>query len=582
MSVSQLLPATVSQRYARRWNCLAAPVDGTHTCHTRRAPIQFPNAVEVHQPQLTGGPLFIFILQIRHLIEGHPELYLFTVYSACIWILWIIKVLVSRQYRPFTGTYTGSTSVVVPVVDEPLDLFRDVIERMVEQKPGEIIVVINGAENPALQAVCDEYAPLVRWVHTPIPGKRNAVMIGTNLSKGDITVLVDSDTVWMPNALDELVKPFADARVGGVTTRQRILEPERSWITRWADWLENSRSLYSMPAQSVMGQVGCLPGRTIAFRRSILMTVMDKFMTERFMGVFLEVSDDRTLTNLTLKEGYRTVYQHTSVVYTDAPLQIKKLFKQQLRWARGSQYNTLRMLPWMLGHAPLLALFFVMDIILPFLLAGVIGGWAYRALTGQGYNFYEGLLSEYGVQSGLLWIVGLMVVSSVLSMGIRQMRHLGEKPSDFFRLPIFILASTFFLMPVRLIGFFRMGHASGWGTRAGAYAGGGQDDATDAAREHAVDNPGHLAPTSQVDLGDIDSSWATSSPAHAATAATDYEGQPGSVLVAERRAESIRPIVQKPVTRQTTPRRRLNPKAAFPYLIGFTIFFVEAVLLVQV
>jgi cellulose synthase/poly-beta-1,6-N-acetylglucosamine synthase-like glycosyltransferase len=536
-----------------------------------------------HHHSTLGERLFIFILQIRHLIEGHPELYLFTVYSACIWILWVIKVLVSRRYRPFTGTYTGTTSVVVPVVDEPLDLFRDVIERMVEQKPGEIIVVINGAENPALQAVCEEYAPLVRWVHTPIPGKRNAVMIGTNMSTGDITVLVDSDTVWMPNALDELVKPFADSRVGGVTTRQRILEPERSWITRWADWLENSRSLYSMPAQSVMGQVGCLPGRTIAFRRSILMTVMDKFMTERFMGVFLEVSDDRTLTNLTLKEGYRTVYQHTSLVYTDAPLQVKKLFKQQLRWARGSQYNTLRMLPWMLGHAPLLALFFVMDIILPFLLAGVIGGWAYRALTGQGYNFYEGLLSEYGVQSGLLVIVALMVVSSILSMGIRQMRHLGEKPSDFFRLPVFILASTFFLMPIRLIGFFRMGHASGWGTRAGAYAGGAQDDAADAAREQAVDHPGQLATPAAANLGDIDSSWALSTGNDIAggdSAALAHSE--GSVLTAERRAETIRPTVQKPVTRQSTPRRRLNPKAAFPYLIGFTIFFVEAVLLVQV
>ena len=97
-------------------------------------------------------------------------------------------------------------------------------------------------------------------------------------------------------------------------------------------------------------------------------------MTEKFLGVFLEVSDDRTLTNLTLKAGYRTVYQYTSLVYTDAPLQVKKLAKQQLRWARGSQYNTLRMLPWMLGHAPMLAIFFATDIILPFLLFGTIGG----------------------------------------------------------------------------------------------------------------------------------------------------------------------------------------------------------------
>ncbi|WP_448630604.1 glycosyltransferase [Cellulomonas soli] len=313
-------------------------------------------------------------------------------------------------------------------------------------------------------------------MHTPIPGKRNAVKIGTELSRGDITVLVDSDTIWTDGTLPELIKPFADPNIGGVTTRQRILEPERSWITRWADWLENSRALYSMPAQSALGQIGCLPGRTIAFRRNILIRVMDDFMHQRFLGVFLEVSDDRTLTNLTLKAGYRTVYQYTSLVYTDAPLQVKKLFKQQLRWARGSQYNTLRMLPWMLGHAPVLAVFFLTDILLPFLLVGAVGGWIYRALSGTGVNLYQAILESYTGLRGWAWVIGLMIASSVLSMAIRQIRHLHEKPSDFFRLPVFIIVSTFFLMPVRLLGFMRMAHASGWGTRAGAYAGGGQDD----------------------------------------------------------------------------------------------------------
>jgi len=493
--------------------------------------------------------VFIFILQLRYMIEGHPEVYMFAVYSILIWALWLLKMFLSSKYRPYTGEFTGTTSVVVPVLDEPVELFRDVLGRMVSQNPGEIIVVINGAVNPVLEGVCEEFAPLVRWVHTPIPGKRNAVMIGTELSTGDITVLVDSDTVWTENTLAELVRPFAEAQVGGVTTRQRILEPERSWITRWADWLENSRALYSMPAQSVLGQIGCLPGRTIAFRRSIMMTVMDRFMTERFMGVFLEVSDDRTLTNLTLKEGYRTVYQHTSLVFTDAPLQLKKLYKQQLRWARGSQYNTLRMLPWMLGHAPVLSIFFIMDIILPFLLAGVIAGWIYRAATGEGYNFYEGILTEYGARGGVLMVLGLMLVSSVLSMAIRQIRHLSEKPSDFFRLPAFIIVSTVFLMPIRLIGFFRMGHASGWGTRAGAYAGG-------AANDDAMIS---LSPSDDPGTGILTGAW-----------------NPHTTAVLEaspRRAAAVAP--------RAAPRRRLNPKAAWPYAIGLSIFALEAFFIVS-
>ena len=48
--------------------------------------------------------MFTFILQIRQMVEGHPEFYLFAVYSIMIWVLWIIKVVLSARYRPFTGT----------------------------------------------------------------------------------------------------------------------------------------------------------------------------------------------------------------------------------------------------------------------------------------------------------------------------------------------------------------------------------------------------------------------------------------------------------------------------------------------
>jgi hypothetical protein len=209
------------------------------------------------------------------------------------------------------------------------------------------------------------------------------------------------------------------------------------------------------------------------------------------------------------------------------------------------------MLPWMLGHAPVLAAFFVMDILLPFILAGVVIGWIYRALTHQGENLYEGILHEYGFSTGLFWVVGLMVVSSVLSMAIRQMRHLAEKPSDFFRLPIFILVSTTFLMPVRLLGFFRLAHVAGWGTRAGAYTGGGQAEEAAATVVEAVPLP---APT----------------PVPMITVGVGPRPEPASSPVA---------LLERQTVLTATPsrptRHRLNPYAAIPYLIGAAIFALE-------
>ncbi|PZU40095.1 MAG: glycosyl transferase family 2, partial [Microbacterium sp.] len=94
-------------------------------------------------------------------VHGYPELYLFAVYSLLIWGLWLTKLLLSQRYRPYTEPYAIGTSVIIPVVDEPLDLFRDVLRRIVDQKPDEIIVVINGARNLALEGVCAEFAPQV-------------------------------------------------------------------------------------------------------------------------------------------------------------------------------------------------------------------------------------------------------------------------------------------------------------------------------------------------------------------------------------------------------------------------------------
>jgi hyaluronan synthase len=412
--------------------------------------------------------VFVFLLQIRHTSIENGPLYLFAVFSAIVWLLWLLKIALSRRYRPWTEPYAASVTVVIPVVDEPVALFREVLARVVAQHPGEVIVVVNGPRSPELEDACDELA--IRRLWTSVRGKRNAIRLGVEAATGEIVVLVDSDTIWTDGTLAELVKPFADPAVGGVTTRQRILDYDRCWITRWSDWLENSRALYAMPAQSVLGQVGCLPGRTIAFRRDLLIQVLPSFLSQRFLGVFLEVSDDRALTNLTLQAGYRTVYQYSSLVYTDSPTTLGRLARQQLRWARGSQYNTLRMLPWMLAHAPLLAVFFLADIALPFLLLGATIGWAYRAATGTGVNFYAAMLAAYGMQSGVVRVVALAVVASMLSTGVRQLRHLAERPGDFLRLPVFIVLSTLFLMPIRLVGFLRMAQVSGWGTRPHGYA----------------------------------------------------------------------------------------------------------------
>lgn len=409
--------------------------------------------------------MLTFSLQTYDMLSGGP-LTLFIAVVLSIWVVWGAKAAAARRYSPYTNGYPEMTvAVVIPVVDEPEELFEKVLRRITSQGPEETIVVINGARNKTLEAVCERTG--VRHLWTETPGKRNAVKEGVQATTGEIVVLVDSDTVWEDDTLQELLRPFAHAEVGGVTTQQRILEPERNLITRWADWSERIRWSTTMPAYSTLGTVGCLPGRTIAFRRRVLEDVMEEFMTERYMGTHLEVSDDRSLTNLCLKQGYSTVYQSSSVVHTDAPTSLRQFVRQQLRWARGSQYNTMRMLPWMLRNTPALAAGFLYDILLPFALLGVWLAWAIEAVRATSRTSLLGHVLGLGggvVVNSLLFAVAGMTISLLL----RQWGLLAGMRRHAIGIA---LINTLILVPIRAAGFARMNADRPWGTRSGGFRG---------------------------------------------------------------------------------------------------------------
>src|SRR5262245_23764332 len=108
-----------------------------------------------------------------------------------IWVLWLIRIAIGSLYRPWEEPFRTTTSVTTPVADEPIDLFRDVLERITAQRPTEVIVVINGPRNEQLEKASADVG--ARWVWTEVPGKRNAIQVGVGMSTADITVLVDSD-----------------------------------------------------------------------------------------------------------------------------------------------------------------------------------------------------------------------------------------------------------------------------------------------------------------------------------------------------------------------------------------------------
>jgi hyaluronan synthase len=169
--------------------------------------------------------------------------------------------------------------------------------------------------------------------------------------------------------------------------------------------------------------------------------------------VQLHVGDDRVLTNELLRDGWRTVYQSTALVTTDAPSDWMSFWRQQLRWGRSSQRETFLSLRW-LWRKPVAFVCFATDIATPFALYAVMALAAAHALNGVGGP--TGLSFEFELPLGY--------VGMLCSIGLRQIPHFRRVPRDVYRLPAFVLALTFFMVPIRLAAFATMLH-QGWGSR---------------------------------------------------------------------------------------------------------------------
>jgi cellulose synthase/poly-beta-1,6-N-acetylglucosamine synthase-like glycosyltransferase len=374
-----------------------------------------------------------------------------------VWAVWIAKALMSRRYKPFrepAGDLTAS--VIVPVYNEPEDVFRRALASVRANGPAELIAVVDGGDEH-VAAVAQDYCD--RVLRIPKSGKRAAIATGFEISDpgNGVVVVLDSDTVWEPGALREMLRPFADALVGGVTPRQAIFDRDRTPIRRLADWIEDLRFHLTVPAQSVFGQVGCLAGRTIAYRRSAFEPAVGVLVRQSILGVPQHVGDDRVLTNELLRRGWRCVYQSTAVVKTDAPPTWPAFFRQQLRWARSSQRETLLSLGW-LWRRPVACLCFVTDIITPFAVYTVFVLALAKGLSGR-----SGVTGAPIEVELLLGYAGM-----VASIGLRQIPHLRRTPGDAVRLPLFVLQLTFLMVPIRLIGFATMLHQS-WSSRPATF-----------------------------------------------------------------------------------------------------------------
>jgi len=82
--------------------------------------------------------------------------------------------------------------------------------------------------------------------------------------------------------------------------------------------------------------VMCTPAGLSAYRRDILLKVVQEWVEQTFFGKPANIGEDRALTNLILREGYDVLFQKNAMAFTEVPTTYTNLCKMFLRWNRSN------------------------------------------------------------------------------------------------------------------------------------------------------------------------------------------------------------------------------------------------------
>jgi N-acetylglucosaminyltransferase len=372
-----------------------------------------------------------------------------------VWSLWLYRFILSHRAGAIETDFRTSTSVIVPSYHEDPDILMNCLESWRSQEPTEIIVVLDVDDLEAyarIMALEDERVIPILFHHV---GKRSALGAGIRRATSEILVLTDSDTWWRRGLLAAVQMPFADPLVGGVGTHQNVFQARTSVWRRIADWMVDLRYYDYVPAMGRAGAVPCLSGRTAAYRRQAVLTVLDHLENEYFLGRRCIAGDDGRLTWLILASGYKTVHQSSARALSMFPDSFRAFVKQRIRWSRNSYrcYLTAIGRGW-LWRVPFITKVTVLQILLTPVTMG---------LTIFYLIFSRLDLTLVGVALTIGWLL--------LGRGIRGYSHLRRNPSDLLLLPLYALVVIFIALPIKVYAFVTM-NKQGWLTRHADQVGG--------------------------------------------------------------------------------------------------------------
>ena len=306
-------------------------------------------------------------------------LYLYSIIAA---VFLLSRYLFGALYRevPINPDFTPGVSIIIPCFNEEEWIGKTILSCMNQYYPIdnlEVIVVDDCSNDNSVQKINETVEKLLKEgerfktserlkviVQEKNKGKREALVAGAEIAKHELVVFVDSDSFLEPMAIKNLVQPFQDPKMGGVTGRTDVENKYTNMLTKMQAVRYYVAFRIMKAAESYFDSVTCLSGPISCYRKDLVLKHKEDWLNQKFLGHPATFGDDRSMTNFILRT-HRTSYQDTAICSTIVPSSQKVFLKQQMRWKRSWLRESLIAAKFIWKKEPFMSLFFYMGLIVP-------------------------------------------------------------------------------------------------------------------------------------------------------------------------------------------------------------------------
>lgn len=400
-------------------------------------------------------------LELMPYVIFEPLIYGYSIMTA-IYLMTRYVFGVCYKSVPINPQYNPGVSIIIPCFNEEQWIRRTLLSCLNQCYPIEkleVILVDDCSRDHSLKKVNELIDELYQQYDIydiknrvqivkleQNSGKRWALVKGVELAKHELVTFVDSDSFLDPYAIINLVQPFQDSKVGGVTGRTDVENSYTNYITKMQSVRYYIAFRILKAAESIFDAVSCLSGPISCYRRALVEQHQEAWLNQTFLGYQATFGDDRSMTNFILK-NHRTVYQDSAFCKTIVPSQFKVFVKQQMRWKRSWLRESLRAGSYMWRKEPFQAISFYMGFIVP-MLAPIV--FLYNLIyIPMRYHVFP-----------TVFVMGLLLMSFLMSFAYLFFRKSGLWIYGLW-FCLFYECILLWQMPIACLTFWK----STWGTR---------------------------------------------------------------------------------------------------------------------